>query len=891
MNTFLKSALPHVLILIGFVVVSFIYFFPLLQGYSLRQSDIVQYKGMSHEIVQYRAEYDQEPYWTNSMFGGMPAYQISAKYPGNLFNFVDQNIMTLGLGRPANYLFLYMAGFYLLMLVFRIRPPLAAVGAVAFALSTYYLIIIMAGHNSKAHAIAYMAPVLAGIILTYRGRLWLGFSLSAFFLALEVNANHVQITYYFAFLVGFFVLARLVKALKEKQASLFLKRTGLLVGAAVLALLCNVNLLYNSYEYGKATMRGKSDLTIEPGGDPNHHVKTEGLDRDYVTQWSNGLAESFSLLVPNIKGGASGIMLDEEMQRKNPQFYNTAVQMYQQSGYAPASYWGDQPFTSGPVYAGAVVCLLFVLGLFFVRAPVKWAMLATVILTLALSWGHNFMGLTDFFLDYVPLYNKFRAVTIILSVTTFAMVVLAFVFVRNAVRQPELIQAERKKFLIICGSVAGLLVLFLLLPDTFFSFLSDRESAMFSAQVQAGTAPELSLFVQQIKEMRIEVFRGDVLRSLFFVLGAAAAVYLLVNRRLKLPAFSVALLVLVLLDMWPVAKRYLNNEKQQGKYVHWVKSEETPPFEASAADLAILEREMAENPAVEAAVSEATAEARREAKEKHFGRIQDWKLNEARFAALNFNTDYRVLKLGNPFQDAGTSYFHRSIGGYHGAKLKRYQELIDFYLQDELNGFISVLQTQPSPEAVSAALEDLHVLNMLNTRYIIFNPAAPPIENTANMGPAWFVKEVKLVETADAEILQLGEVDLEKTAIVNEDFADQVGELSYSGAGSVEVEQYLPNYIRYRYSTPLKAILVFSEIYYQPGWQAYLDGEPVPHFRANFILRAMSVPAGEHVVEFKFEPQAIATAGIVNGIASGVVILLLLFSLFREIRKQPRLQE
>lgn len=886
-NINFKNYLPHLIAAAVFVLLSAVYFYPALNGYQLRQGDITNYRGMAQEIQEFRRMYNEEPLWTNAMFGGMPAFQISVLYPNNIVKMLDKAV-TLWLPRPINFVFLYMFGFYLLMVSLRVRPGPAIVGAVAFAFSSYLFIILEAGHNTKAHAIGYMAPVLAGIIWAYRGRILFGGVIAALFLALQISANHVQITYYFGIATVFVVLAALYRAVKSDQISLFLRASGVLAGAALLALLSNANLLWNTYEYGKYTTRGPSELTVKPDGTSNEDIATAGLDRDYITNWSYGIGETFSFIIPDAKGGATGVLGEDPEVLKN-------VDREMQGSVAQSNrYWGDQPFTSGPVYFGAVVMLLFLLGAVFVRAPIKWALLGAAALTVMLGWGKNFMPLTDFFLDYVPGYDKFRAVTIILAVTGLIVAILAMIFLKQVSEEPEVLTKRAKAFFGTAGGLLGLLILFLLLPETFFDFLSSAEKDMLNAQMDGDRAAEFLLYGESLITARTAIFRADVLRSLIFVAAGAASLWLLAKGVIKPKVAVAAIGVLILIDMWGVSKRYLNNEKDRGRLVKWeLKSDNRTAHKAAAADLSILENEQSRNPRVKDAVSEAVSDFRAEAKKERGRRVSEDEVNDVRFAALRFATNYRVLTLQNPFNDSRVSYFHKSVGGYHGAKLKRYQELIEFHLSDEIAKIQAELQGQPTRESLRARMRSLDVLNMLNTKYVIYNPQSDPLLNEAALGSAWFVKDLLFAENADEEITRLGDLDVRDEAVIDERFAPLVGDFSYapSADAAIAEQTHLPNYIKYIYSSDVPQAVIFSEIYYDAGWKSYIDGEEVPHFRANYVLRGMVVPEGDHVIEFKFEPSTFQTSAHVSTAGGLLLVLLFGFVMYGRIKRTAEADE
>ena len=882
-NPIVKRLLPHLIAVVVFVLISVVYFFPAFDGYRLKQGDVTHYRGMAQEISEFRKMYGEDPLWTNAMFGGMPAYQISVDYPNDIVRTLDL-ALTLGLPRPANYLFLYLLGFYILMISLRVKPALAAIASVAFAFSSYYFVILEAGHNTKAHAIGYMAPVLAGIVWAFRGRILFGSAIAALFLALEIGANHVQITYYLAFPVLFMAIAYAVRAYQKGTMATFFKASGALLIAAVIAVAANLNNLWPTYEYGNYSTRGKTELTIKPDGTSNDDIVTEGLDREYVTQWSYGIDETLTMLVPNFMGGESGALIDQNTQRDNPQLYRDMAQGYQTTQVFPNTYWGDQPFTSGPVYVGAIVVLLFFLGLFFVKTQLRWAILASVILTVALSWGKNFMGLTDFFLDVVPGYDKFRAVTIILSITGLLIPILGFLFLKRVMANPKVISEKRNLFFGVTGFLGLLLILFAATPTTFFNFLSTQENEIFTQLSESENADAVFAYVVALQEARADLFSADAIRSLIFIALAAGLIWFFAMGKVKEQVFLGILGVLVIADLYPISKRYLNNQKEKGRYVQWEPAESaTSAYTMAAADEYILQREMEMNPRVTDAVNTSVSNLRAEVKKDTKRRANQDEINDVKFAALRFNTTYRVLNLNQTFQDARTSYFHQSVGGYHGAKLKRIQELYDFHIVPEISSLTGALQSNPTAESLDKTIQDMDVSNMLNSKYIIYNPQAPPFENEYAYGPACFVEYIQTSETADEEILALDELDLRAEAAVHEDFSDMVESFSFreSADAAIAVEEHLPNYIKYIYDSPVEQAVIFSEIYYPSGWNAYIDGEKTDYFRANYLLRGMIVPEGNHTIEFKFEPATFSTASTVSTIAGFVVIILLAISIFR----------
>jgi hypothetical protein len=880
----LKSWMPHVVALVVFAVIGLTYFSPVLDGKRLKQGDIRQYKGMSKEIYDHRALFEEEPLWTNSMFSGMPAYQIAVKYPGDVLRVIDKAFQ-LWMPRPVNFVVLYLIGFYILMMALRVNPWLAIFASVAFAFSSYFIIILEAGHNTKAHAIGYMAPALAGIIWAYRGKLLLGASLTGLFIALQIHANHVQITYYFGFLVIFVAIALLVDAIKEKKAAYWIKTSAVLLGVVVISLLSNFASLYNTWEYGKYTTRGATELTILPDGSSNKNIATAGLDRDYVTQWSYGIQETLSLFIPNAKGGSSALIGEDNkhLREAGPQFRKNIAQSNH--------YWGDQPGTSGPVYFGALVFYLFILGLVFLPGNLRWAMLATGLLTVMLSWGHNYMGLTDFFLDYVPGYNKFRAVTIILSITALVVPLVAFLFVSHALKNQDLLETGKKKFLIASGVTLGLVALLWLTPASFLDFLSNQELEMYGNQAAEGgqQASMVNAFLNDLEQVRISIFKADALRSLLIMALGAALLFLFIRKTISQYVLIGALGAIVLFDGWAIDKRYVNNEKERGRYLQWEdKLDYELPHIPAKAEVEIASMEMGKKPMDEMiAKSEAILREQKQAQGIKKFALSDAEKTMAALTAVNFETNYRVLNLGNPFNDGRTSYFHKSIGGYHGAKLKRYQELIEFHLSPEIMKFSESLQGQATQFQIMMALEEIQVLNMLNTRYLIYNPEAPPLTNPMAFGNAWFVSKVEMAENADAEITKIGEVDLKETAVIDQRYADYLGgasSIAVDSLAKVQLQSYKPNELVYNVTSNEENLVIFSEIHYDAGWQAYLNDKPVDHIRANYVLRAMKVPAGENKVVFRFEPEAYGWSSNLATAGSLLLLLLLGFAGFREYR-------
>lgn len=934
-----KRLVPVLAALALFYALSLVYFSPMLEGKQLNQHDIKQWMGMAHEVDEYRETTGEEALWTGSMFSGMPAYQISVKWTANLLSYADKLFHGF-LPRPANFLFLYLIGMFVLLRILKVDPWLSVVGAIAFAFSSYFFVILPAGHTSKANAIGYMPMVLGGLYLLYRGRMILGAALLGLFLGLQIMQNHLQVTYYLAIVLVLFVLAELMRSVREKQLVDFAKRSGLGAIAAGLAVLCNLGVLWSTVEYGKYSTRGTSEITIRPDGSSAEGIRTAGLDRDYVTTYSYGKQESFTLLVPDAKGGFSSMI------GNGPELAG-ADQRYRQSLAQMNRYWGDQLSTSGPQYVGVIVVLLMLMllmqaqgrdrwwllgsllvillqimisnaapydpevavayvggikasllaggviilyvlaGLFLMRDGLVYALFSALLLTLLLSWGRNLMPLTDFFLEYVPGYDKFRAVTIILVIVELAAPVLAILYLDRLLRNGGWDKVMEKRSLIAMASVLVVLLGMGLAPDTFFDFVSDQEKEMLSRQAEDSPAMEaqVRVFVDELKAVRIGIFTGDVWRSFAFVVLAGVLVYFFGKKKLGKPVLLVGLGALFLLDQWTVDKRYMNNEKERGRLVQWVDAEEFKrPYKPDAADKAILEAEWSPEADAE---HKARMVRLKESGEKFIK--PDVELAE-RFSSLRRHTDYRVLGLNNPFNDTKVSYFHRSLGGYHGAKLKCYQELIEFHLTGAMQRVGGLLQSGTSLPQIDSLLAGEGVLNMLNTRYLVYNPERPPIRNTNAYGAGWFVDGLKWAKSADEEIIELGKVDLSRTAVIDDRYRAQFGDAKVMAdpSASVELTKYETNELTYTVRSQGGGVVVFSEIWYGPDWHATIDGQPAEHVRANYVLRAMAVPGGEHTVVFKVDSKPYNTSRPLAMASSALLIILALGALGWEWRRCGR---
>lgn len=827
MNLF-KRILPDIVVVILFAVISFAYFFPAVtEGRILSQHDSVAGIGAGEEAKEYLERTGERTRWTNSIFGGMPTYQMSPSYHSTDTLKGVEKLYHLYLPNYVWYVFVMLLGFYILLRAFDFSVWLAALGAILWAFSSYFFIIIAAGHIWKFVTLAYIPPTIAGMVLAYRGKYLAGGLLTAVFVALQIVSNHVQMSYYFLFVMLFMAVAFGVSAYQKKEIPQFLKATGVLVIAGILGVCINLSNLYHTYEYSKETMRGKSEL-VKPD---THNQTKSGLERDYITQWSYGIGETFSLLVPNVKGGASVPLAANEkaMEKANP-MYNS---IYSQIG----QYWGEQPGTSGPVYVGAFVMFLFILGIFIVKGPMKWALLGATVLSVLLSWGKNFMGFTDFFLDYIPMYDKFRAVSSILVIAEFTIPLLAVLALKEIVARPQLIKEQVKAFYISLGLTGGIALLFALAPGFFFpSYVSSAEMQA----LQGIPADQLAPLLANLEEIRKSIFTSDAWRSFFIILIGAVVLWMYGRGKLKAKVMISALIILCIADMWSVNKRYLYDDQ----FVEKVQQENS--FKPTDTDKTIL---------------------------------------------ADKTLDFRVLNLaGNTFNENNTSYWHKSIGGYHAAKLRRYQEMIEEHISSEMNDVFKAV-SDAGGDMKKVDPSGFPVLNMLNTRYFIFplqGGQTMPMQNPYTLGNAWFVNEVQYVNNANEEIDALHHINPAKVAVVDQKFSEQVKQTAAPDSmSSIKLIAYEPNDLKYEVDSKTGGTVVFSEIYY-PGWQAYIDGVEAPHGRANYILRAMNVPEGKHAVEFKFDPQSLHVTEMVACIALGILAFILLAFIFLQVKKSRK---
>ena len=837
--------------------------------------DIDSFKGMSKEIVDYREMFGDDPLWTNSMFGGMPAFQISVNYTLNLINYVYKFL--LGFPRPAEFLFLYALGFYILLRTLKIEYRISIVGAVAFALSSYLIIIIMAGHSSKAYAIAFMAPVLAGFILTYRGQVLRGIALTGIAMALELRANHIQVTYYLGIVILFYVIAEFIRSYKRNTLPLFVKRSIAIGIILIIALLTNFGNIYNTYLYGNYTTRGPSELTIKPDGSTNEDINTEGLDPNYVTDWSYGIEETFTFIIPNAKGGATSAIAS------NPDALKDVSPQMRQFVGGNNHYWGNQRFTQGPVYLGIIIVFLFFLGMASIRSRFKWVIFGLGFLALFLSWGKNMMWFTTFFLENIPLYNKFRAVTIILIIVELITPLLAIIFLNRAFLSPSVLDDKIKfqgkeygnKFYFISGASAVVLLAFYITPSSFFDFFSVKEMGDFVTNQIPDQA------VNALKNTRISIFKADVLRSIAFFFVAFISLVLYKTKTISNSTLVYILGIFIVIDLWGVDKRYLNNDKEKGNYIHWDKSKEKQfAFTPTKAQLTLLERELmvsSEHPGLNEKIELELASAKEIKREEGFSRLSINEENNIKFKTLNFNSNFRVLNIGvSTFNDASTSYFFKSIGGYHGAKLRSYQEMIEFEIQPEIQELVSRLQNGVPPHI---AFDNMNALNMLNTKYLIFHPDYDPVENPHSLGSAWFVNSIKWVSSPDEEILSVKSSNPGEIAVIQDKYSSLFTGINPTSnpERSISLKDYKPNRLVYETELGNSELAVFSEIYYPKGWHATINGKESEIIRVNYILRGLIIPSGKHEIVFTFDPPGYTTANVVSLISSS---LLLLFGLW-----------
>ena len=827
----LKEYLPDLLVVIIFAVISFAYFFPAdVDGRILYRHDASAGRGAGQETAEYHERTGKVSRWTNATFSGMPTYQTAPSYKS--VSVLNQAVKAYHLWLPENvwYVFAYLLGFYILLRAYDFRRALAVLGSIIWAFSSYFFIIIAAGHIWKVMALAYLPPLIAGIVLSYRGKYLWGFIVTAIFAAFEVDANHVQMIYYYLFIILFMIIAYLVDAVRKKTMKQFMKATAVCAAGALIGVLMNISNLYHTWQYAQESMRGKSELVKKNAANQTN----SGLDRDYITQWSYGVDETWTLLVPNTKGGASVPLAanTEAMKIADPNF----MQIYQQLG----QYWGEQPGTSGPVYVGAFVLMLFVLGLFIVKGPTKWALLAATVLSVLLSWGRNFMPFTNFFLDYIPMYSKFRTVASILVIAEFTIPLLAMMTLKKIVDEPDILTKKIKYVYISFGLTAGVALLFALMPTLFFSdFISSSEMQA----LKSIPAEYLTPLLSNLRSIRESIFTADCWRSFWIIVIGTLCLFLYKMKKLRVEFMMIAITVLCLADMWQVNKRYLND----GMFVEKSVREQAQPM--TQTDRQIL---------------------------------QDKAL------------DYRVLNFAsNTFNENETSFYHKSIGGYHAAKLRRYQELIDAYISPEMQKTMPAIAQAGGDMTKVNGNSIFPVLNMLNAKYFIVplqSNQTVAIQNPYVYGNAWFVDKITYVKNANEELDRLGKLDLRHEAIADAGFRSQLGESKAQDSTSiVKITAYEPNQLTYDVRSATGGIVVFSEIFY-PEWTATVDGKAVELGRVNYVLRALNVDKGHHTVVLTFDPKSVKQTETVAYLSYGVLLLVVLLGVYFKRKEDKKSQ-
>ena len=830
-----KKCLPDVVAVVLFAVISFVYFMPAdIDGRILYRHDSAAGRGAGQEMLQYQKQTGEQTRWTNALFSGMPTYQLAPSYNSTAVLNKAETAYHLWLPENVWYVFVYLLGFYILLRAFNFRDYMAALGAVIWAFSSYFFIIIAAGHLWKVMALAYLPPMIGGLVLAYRGKYLWGFLVTAIFSAFEVNANHIQMTYYYLFIILFMVIAWLVDALRKHEMARFCKATLTAVAAALVGICINISNLYHTYQYSQESMRGKSELVKKNSANQTG----SGLDRDYITQWSYGIDETMTLLVPNAKGGASVPLsqsstamakADPQIEQQIPQLYNGLTQ-----------YFGTQPGTSGPVYVGAFVLFLFILGLFLVKGPMKWALLGVTILSVLLSWGHNFMGFTNLFLDYVPMYAKFRTVASILVIAEFTIPLLAMMMLKKINDEPEILTDKRNRKFLIASLVltAGVAAMVAIAPSLMGPFVTEQEHQMLSG-IQGMPSELLSAIFNNLTAMREAMVSADAWRSAGIIIIGLLILLLYSKKRLSSRFMVGAVALLCLIDMWQVNKRYLYDDMFVEKSVREV------PQQMSATDQIIL-----------------------------------------RDKAL----DYRVLNLAsNTFNENETSFYHKSIGGYHPAKLRRYQEMIDAYIEPEIQHLMPAIAQAAGDMTKVNGDSVFPVLNMLNTKYFIVglqNGQTVPVQNPYANGNAWFVDKISYVDNANEEIDAVGKLNLRHEAVADKKFEAQLGKATpETSTDLITLKAYEPNHLVYNVTSKNGGIIVFSEVYY-PGWTATVDGQQAELGRANYILRALNVKPGKHEVVLDFHPASLRKTEGIAYASYGVLALILALGIFMEWKKR-----
>jgi hypothetical protein len=816
-NDLLRKASVHLAAVLIFFILACVYMYPVFSGKQLHQGDISNFKGMSKEIVDFRDKYGEEPLWTNSQFCGMPAYQISVLYKHNILKPIHKVFSLFGFV-PVSYIFLSLLGAYIAFLILGINPWLSIAGAIAYAFSSYFFTLLEAGHVAKALALCYLPPIIAGVNLTFRGKILKGCLLTGIFLGLQLLVNHFQITYYTLLIILIYGIFEFAYAVREKQLKKFLKPIPALLGVVILAVGVNSGNFMTTYEYSKYSTRGGSELK-----------QNKGLDKDYITDWSYGIDETLTLLIPNFKGGASYGMFGEKSESYDLIKQNQGASRARKALPTLPSYWGKQAFTSGPFYVGAAVFFLFIFGLFIIKGRIKWWLLTISVLAILTSWGYHFQWFNNILYNYLPGFQKFRDVKMILVIADFAFPFLGILAVHEIITgnidRKEIMRALK----IATFGLSGFIILVLLIAGSFnFESLVDEQYRSQGAD----------FIVDAFHKDRLALLRADAFRSLVFVLMTAALIYYITLKKIKTTYAFLLLGAIILIDMWAVDKRYLNADN------FIAKKQSEKPFKATTADVIIL---------------------------------QDKDLS---FRVLNMTV--------NPFSDASTSYFHKSIGGYHGAKMARYQDLIERQIYPNYENIVAVFRSKPTPRSLDSVLAHQQILNMLNTRYIIYNADAPPLVNKSELGNAWFVDTFRIVNGPNEEMDALTDFNPAHEAIIDKRFEKELTGLSlvHDPSAHIVLTEYRPNYLKYSSKCSSEQLAVFSEIFYDKGWQAYVDGKPSDHIRANYVLRAMRVPAGEHIIEYKFHPRSYFIGNKIAFASSVVFLLLFAFAAWMEWKKK-----
>lgn len=887
-----KKLLPHLVAIAIFLALSMLYFSPVFNGYRLKQGDVTQFRGMEKEIADYRMLNGEEALWTNSMFGGMPAYQISVVHDSNWMSYVDR-FLRLGLPGPVGILFVGMLGFYIFALCLRIKPWLGIIGAVAFGFSTITILYLGAGHITKVKAITYMAPALGGLLLAFRGKWLLGSAVFGLFFALNLSSNHLQMTYYLSFLLGAVALTETIRLLIAKHFQELLKVFGGLALAAILAVLPSIGNLWTTYEYSKYTTRGSTDLTIKPKDAQQSNLEKEGLASDYILEYNLGKMEWMSLFAPNIKGAKDDLIGNDEAIMANVD-YTYADQISKMNRY-----WGGQRMSGGAFYFGVVMIVFFVFGLLFLKDTITWPFLAIAILSILLA-SENPGGINDFFINKFPLYNKFRDSKMILVLIQLMVPALGMLFLDRFLKKED-IRGTKKHWLIGGAGILLFLTIIYVSPSLSGSFLRSDEVQQFKQVVKESKDPQQIEYINGLKgalvQTRTDIYKSDISRAILLVIVALGLILVTVYTKISNILVVIVAAIAVFGDNWSVAKRYLNNEEQDGIYRSFEEEASAAlPYLPQASDISILTQEKSNVPQFGTHVGKLMSAM---PTSPNYSTIESTESLQmlAEFGALNLNTDYRVLNFNNPFNETATSYFHKSLGGYHGAKLKRYQELIDFQVfpaMSQVNTEISaeknkILQVyaltlppvnQEQAQAIFdtiqlstiALSEKATVLNMLNTKYIVLKPNQRAVLNTNANGNAWFVDTVVNVKNANEEMSGLYGLNSKTTALVNvTEFANS-GIAAKTGTvdstAKITLAKYQTKVLKYKSKSAKAAPAIFSEIYYPEGWNCYIDGKLTPTFRANYILRGVMVPAGSHAIEWRFEPASFQTASTYGTIGS-----------------------